>query len=115
MAGLGLGLGRPSTVSSFTGQAHETGCFRRWCFRSASMPVSGEGLSQKLAVLLVVLKYLERVHLDKNQPQMLFLIDSVPGGFCGSKGCRYISAMFLNVPVCHWASFSPLPLIFPAV
>lgn len=62
--------------------------------------------------MLVAFKYLERVHLDKNQPQMLFLIDSAPGGFCGSRGCRYISAMFLNVPVCHWASFSPLPLDF---
>lgn len=68
MTGVVLGMGRPSTISSFTGQAHETRCFWRWCFLSESMQVSGEGLSQKLAVLLVALKYLERVRLDKNQP-----------------------------------------------
>lgn len=69
-----------------------------WLFLSDSMQVSREGLSQKLAVFLVALKYLERVHLDKNQPQMLFLIDSVPEGFCGSRGRRYISTMLSKCP-----------------
>lgn len=55
-------------------------------------------MSPKQAVLLVALKYLERVHLDKNQPQMLFLIDSVPEGFCGSTGCRYSSVMLSKCP-----------------
>lgn len=74
-------------------------CFLQWCLLSESVQVPGEGLTkQKLSILLVVLKYLEGVHLDKNQPQMLFLIDSVPGGFCGSGGCGYITATLSKCP-----------------
>lgn len=74
-------------------------CFLQWCLLSESVQVPGEGLTeQKLSILLVALKYLEGVHLDKNQPQMLFLIDSVPGGFCGSGGCGYITATLSKCP-----------------
>lgn len=80
------------------------------------MQVPGEGLNKKkLAILLVALKYLERVHLDKNQLQMLFLIDSIPGGFVAVEDANTSLRCFLNVPVCHWVSFSPLSLIFPVV
>lgn len=74
------------------------------------MQVPGEGLNkQKLTILLVALKYLERVHLDKNQPQMLFLIDSVPGGFCGSGRCGYITAMLSKCPSLPLGAFLSFP------
>lgn len=42
---------------------------------------------------------------------MLFLIDSVPGGFCGSRECRYISVMLSKCPSLLRGLF-PLSLIF---
>lgn len=42
---------------------------------------------------------------------MLFLIDSVPGGFCGSRECRYISVMLSKCPSLLLGLF-PLSLIF---